>query len=272
MEHKNVGGFNYEGKPLLEAALRLDDRYRHKFEVYGVDYATGEPVDESYFEKRIQDTRESLVLFERHLAEEQPDRYDRADLLAYMGGIALHFLQDRERAIGYYEEAFDLVGFEIITDNLFLARTNYLSITPDHERRFTMKRDFIAWMQEMDVESIRESMALRWNTDLEIDPYRTIMNSETGETIEIRIPDDILQSVQPKYLRQAEQLRTKMDDYLRTRGYEVADAALKSGEPVKAINELIELTENTPMEESVQRVKPQAERIQDILENALDVI
>jgi len=239
--------------PLLNAAGWEDPRLAKR---YGRTEDDGTP-----------DGALALTLYEQYLDERELTAYQEADVYAHMGLICMYGVEDRDaaRARKYFKEALDRAGDEIISMDLYMARTNYAALIQDPTERFAAQMDMVAWMERMDTTAIQEALERRQPG------LRTPFGDSLTEPSAIdEIPEAWRKQVlEQPHERTARLIRERMDAYMAIQLPETCvQAALLQPNPLEAMDRLIAHTEGTPIAERAAEEREHARLLQEAHERA----
>ncbi len=219
------------------------------------------------------DPYKALDLYEQFIKERDLTDYQRADVRARMGMICMYGMEerDRERARTYFREALELAGEDILSRELYLARTNFAALVDDPVKKFETLLGIYDWLQRMDEQAIMEAV------DRRRQGRRLMMRHfdvETGEQQIVPMEEAWPEAVgEEPHERTARVLRERMTRFLTNRMPEICvQAALQHPEPAAAMERLIERTEGTPIAELARESMDKARMYQEIREESLRIM
>jgi len=133
---------NRERNPVLTEAMRADPYTCWDF---GIDRSEADPAH-------------AVELYEQFVRENQ-DSVEAPLALAQAGFLYSYTrIRDDELAASYFERALESAG-DMVTADLFLARTNLASLAPDSASRRAARLDAYEWMSSLTEEQIETSYA-----------------------------------------------------------------------------------------------------------------
>lgn len=138
--HASLDLSNREDNPILTEAMEADPYTCRRF---GIDRSEADPA-------------RAVELYERFVRE-NPDSVEAPLALAQAGFLYSYTrIRDDELAASYFERALESAG-DMVTADLFLARTNLASLAPDSASRRAALLDAYEWMSSLTEEQIADS-------------------------------------------------------------------------------------------------------------------
>ncbi len=140
--HASLDLSNREDNPILTEAMKADPYTCRRF---GIDRSEADPA-------------RAVELYEQFVRE-NPDSVEAPLALAQAGFLYSYTrIRNDELAASYFERALESAG-DMVTADLFLARTNLASLAPDSASRRAALLDAYEWMSSLTEEQIADSYA-----------------------------------------------------------------------------------------------------------------
>lgn len=140
--HASLDLSNREDNPILTEAMKADPYTCRRF---GIDRSEADPA-------------RAVELYEQFVRE-NPGNVEAPLALAQAGFLYSYTrIRDDELAASYFERAMEAAG-DMVTADLFLARTNLASLAPDSASRRAALLDAYEWMSSLKEEQVADSYA-----------------------------------------------------------------------------------------------------------------
>jgi len=218
-------------------------------------------------EREECDEKKALALYEKYLAEHELEDWQRADVLAHMGVVALFGMKEPDggKARACFEKAVKLAGDKYLSPDISLAKTNYPSLIADSAEQFDALLALADWVLRMDVPALKKVLIRGPGPQ----PMR-IVDADTGEEAVASMQDVSPEAAKPDPDEGiARSIRRRLDLFLQNQLPEAcAQSALRQSDPAAALALLIERTEGSPIADFARAKLDEAQKLKEIREDA----